>query len=252
MLTKDKAVSVGASTTLEGQLFALVYINAKPVAGEPMVLQQRAVGSSAWTDVKTVTSSSTGKVSVTVKPTISTQYRWKHNDRPGVVGPSTSGAVTISVNANNQLGYQGHVQNIGWQSWVSGGQIAGTTGRGLRVEALRFRLNSPAYSGGLTARAHVQNIGWMAPVATGGVVGTQGRSLRVEAFTMQLTGEMAKHYDVYYRTHAQNFGWLGWAKNGAQSGTAGYAYRLEAVDVRLVPKGSPAPSGPGLNAFYQR
>ncbi|WP_425955225.1 hypothetical protein [Xylanimonas sp. McL0601] len=69
---------------------------------------------------------------------------------------------------------------------------------------------------------------------------------------MHPTGEMAKHYDIYYRTHAQNFGWLGWAKNGAQSGTAGYGYRLEAVDVRLVAKGDPAPSGTGLRAFYQR
>ncbi|WP_425955228.1 hypothetical protein [Xylanimonas sp. McL0601] len=164
----------------------------------------------------------------------------------------TSAATAAVASANVQLGYQGHVQNIGWQPWVTGGQIAGTTGRSLRVEALRFRLNSPAYAGGITASAHVQNVGWMAPVATGGVVGTQGRGLRVEAFTMQLTGEMAKHYDLYYRTHAQNFGWLGWAKNGARSGTAGYAYRLEAVDVRLVVKGDPAPSGTGLKAFYQR
>lgn len=159
---------------------------------------------------------------------------------------------TLVTSANAQLGYQGHVQGIGWQPWVTGGKVAGTTGRALRVEALRFRLNKPAYSGGITATAHVQGIGWMAPVTTGGLVGTTGRSLRVEAFTIKLTGEMAKHYDIYYRTHAQNLGWLGWAKNGARSGTAGYSYRLEAVDVRLVAKGDPAPTGTGSRAFYQR
>ena len=165
----------------------------------------------------------------------------------------TSTATAAVAAANLQLGYQGHVQNIGWQPWVVGGQVAGTTGLGLRVEALRFRLNSPAYSGGVSASAHVQNIGWMAPVSTGGLVGTTGRGLRVEAFTIKLTGEMAKRYDVYYRTHAQNLGWLGWAKNGAQSGTAGYAYRLEAVDVRLVAKGDPAPAATTtLKPFYQR
>lgn len=174
-------------------------------------------------------------------------------DSVGVTSAPTLNVIDALVrDANPQLGYQGHVQNIGWQPWVTGGKTAGTTGRSLRVEALRFRLNKPAYSGGITASAHVQNIGWMAPVATGGMVGTSGRSLRVEAFTIKLTGEMAKHYDIYYRTHAQNFGWLGWAKNGGQSGTAGYSYRLEAVDVRLVAKGDPGPAGTGLRAFYQR
>lgn len=164
----------------------------------------------------------------------------------------TSAATGAVADANVQLGYQGHVQSIGWQPWVTGGQVAGTTGRSLRVEALRFRFNGAAYGGGITATAHVQSIGWMAPVALGGVVGTTGRSLRVEAFTMQLTGEMAQHYDIYYRTHAQHLGWLGWAKDGARSGTAGYAYRLEAVDVRLVPKGDPAPAATTtLASFYQ-
>ncbi|WP_425955223.1 hypothetical protein [Xylanimonas sp. McL0601] len=48
------------------------------------------------------------------------------------------------------------------------------------------------------------------------------------------------------------FGLLGWAKNSQQSGAAGYAYRLEAVEVNLVAKGDLAPSGTGVNAFYQR
>ena len=68
---------------------------------------------------------------------------------------------------------------------------------------------------------------------------------------IRLTGEMANHYDVYYRVHAQNIGWMGWAKNGEQAGTAGYSYRLEAVQVKLVPKGSAAP-GSTANCFKSR
>ncbi|WP_160679947.1 hypothetical protein [Clostridium sp. C8-1-8] len=30
--------------------------------------------------------------------------------------------------------YKAHVESIGWQNYVSEGQIAGTTGQGLRVE----------------------------------------------------------------------------------------------------------------------
>ena len=68
--------------------------------------------------------------------------------------------------------------------------------------------------------------------------GTEGRAYRLEAIEIKLTGEMAEHYDVYYRVHAENFGWLGWAKNGQQAGTAGYAYRLEGIEIMLVEKGS--------------
>jgi uncharacterized protein YjdB len=72
--------------------------------------------------------------------------------------------------------------------------------------------------------------------------GTSGESKRLEAIQIKLTGEMANHYDVYYRVHAQSYGWLGWAKNGESAGTAGYAKRLEGIQIVLVPKGSAAPS----------
>ncbi|HHT77586.1 MAG TPA: hypothetical protein GXZ67_06870, partial [Clostridiaceae bacterium] len=41
-----------------------------------------------------------------------------------------------------------------------------------------------------------------------------GRSLRLEGIKILLTGDMANHFDVYYRVHIQDYGWLGWAKNG--------------------------------------
>ena len=68
-----------------------------------------------------------------------------------------------------------------------------------------------------------------------------GQAKRLEAICIALTGDMQRHYDVYYRVHAQSFGWLGWAKNGAPAGTAGYAKRLEGIEIRLVPKGQAAP-----------
>ena len=50
--------------------------------------------------------------------------------------------------------------------------------------------------------------------------GTAGEGKRVEAIQINLTGEMANHYDVYYRVHAESYGWLDWAKNGESAGTA--------------------------------
>ena len=69
----------------------------------------------------------------------------------------------------------------------------------------------------------------------------EGEAKRLEAIKIQLTGADKDKYDIYYRVHAQSYGWLGWAKNGAPAGTAGYAKRLEGIEIKLVPKGGPAP-----------
>ena len=71
--------------------------------------------------------------------------------------------------------------------------------------------------------------------------GTSGQAKRLEGIQIYLTGEMAKHYDVYYRVHAQTYGWLDWAKNGTMAGTSGLAKRLEGINIVLVPKGGKAP-----------
>ena len=84
---------------------------------------------------------------------------------------------------------------------------------------------------------HVQNYGNQSYVYDGSVAGTFGEGLRLEAMKIELTGDMATYYDIYYRVHAQDFGWLGWAKNGEMSGTSGYGKRLEALQVVVVPKG---------------
>ena len=64
--------------------------------------------------------------------------------------------------------------------------------------------------------------------------GTSGQAKRLEAIRIRLTGELANHYDIYYRVHAQSFGWMGWAKNGEAAGTARYAKRLEAIQIVLT------------------
>ena len=69
-------------------------------------------------------------------------------------------------------------------------------------------------------------------------IGTEHQSRRIEAFSMNLKGELAEKYDVYYRVHAQNYGWLGWAKNGEIAGTSGHSFRLEGIEIIFVEKGT--------------
>lgn len=146
--------------------------------------------------------------------------------------------------------YQTHIQNIGWQNYVNENEISGTTGQSLRLEGIRIKLDNTDIQGNVEYCTHVQNIGWQNYVSNNQMSGTQGKSLRLEAIKIRLTGDLANRYDIYYSVHCQNFGWMGWAKNGESAGSAGYSYRLEGIKIVLVDKGDIAP-GSTQNAFSE-
>ena len=93
----------------------------------------------------------------------------------------------------------------------------------------------------VACKTHVQTYGWQGWKSDGVMAGTSGESKRLEAIQIKLTGEMAKHYDIYYKVHAQTYGWLDWAKNGSEAGTSGLSKRLEAIQIKLVKKNAAAP-----------
>ena len=144
----------------------------------------------------------------------------------------------LVVKGHPIISYTTHVQTYGWQNYVKNGQMAGTTGEKKRLEGIKIKLENQDYAGNIEYRTHIQKIGWEDTYKKNNEMsGTEGMAYRLEAIQIRLTGEMAEHYDVYYRVHAQKFGWLGWAKNGEQSGTAAYKYRLEGIEIQLVEKG---------------
>ena len=145
--------------------------------------------------------------------------------------------------------YRAHVADIGWQSTVSDGETAGTTGRGLAMEALRVSLSNQKISGSVEVRVHVSDIGWQD--WTSGTAGTTGQAKAMEAVQIRLTGELADRYDVWYRVHSAEFGWLGWAKDGESAGSQGYGRAAQAVQVELVEKGGSAP-GSTDGAFHEK
>lgn len=142
---------------------------------------------------------------------------------------------------NVSISYNTHVQNIGWQSTVSDGQLSGTVGKNSRLEAIKIGLNTDKKLG-LIYTTHVQNDGWHNNSFDNEISGTTGQAKRVEAIMIKLTGEDSDKYDIYYRAHVQNYGWLGWAKNGQPAGTSEYKCRLEAIQILIVEKGTSAPS----------
>ena len=144
------------------------------------------------------------------------------------------------------LSYSAHVSNIGWMGAVAGGEVAGTTGRGLPLEALRLVLSDastgePLGADALSVEAHVSGVGWQAAVGNGGTAGTTGQSRAVEALRVRLSADLSARYTVWYRVHSAEFGWLGWACDGADAGSAGYGRAVQAFQVAVLPKGDPAP-----------
>ena len=156
----------------------------------------------------------------------------------------TNGTITIPGSADStNIMYKTHVQSFGWQNWVLNGTMSGTSGKAKRLEGINIKLSNAAYAGGIQYRTHIQTYGWEKEWKKDGVMsGTSGEAKRLEAIQIKLYGEMANHFDVYYRVHAQSYGWLGWAKNGEEAGTAGLAKRLEGIQIVLIPKGGAAPA----------
>ncbi|MBQ9621206.1 MAG: N-acetylmuramoyl-L-alanine amidase [Atopobiaceae bacterium] len=134
-------------------------------------------------------------------------------------------AIGEPFNANGMY-YRAHVAYVGWQSQVRDGQMAGTTGRGLGIEAIEFQ---PPKDIGLKVSAHLANVGWVDyDLPLGGIVGTTGESRAIEALRIYTD------VPVKYRVHVQNVGWQEWVGNGEMAGTEGQSLQVEAFQMVLA------------------
>ena len=88
---------------------------------------------------------------------------------------------------DGKIYYRTYVQKQGWQSYVSDGATSGSTGKSLRIEAIKIVLKgnlSNVYD--IYYRTRVQKIGWTSWVKNNAVSGTTGQSKRVEAIQIKL------------------------------------------------------------------
>lgn len=155
---------------------------------------------------------------------------------------NTTSTSTATTPANNiGVTYNAQVQHIGWQSFVSDGAQAGTTGKALRLEGAKINLTGNVPQGAkITYQAQVQKLGWMSAVSNGLLAGTVGKALRLEALKITLSGMSG--YEVEYRAQVQGTGWQKWqvSKHGtsissaAIAGITGKGLRLEAIEIKIV------------------
>lgn len=141
---------------------------------------------------------------------------------------------TSYIEGNTDISYTSHVPYVGWQDYVSEG-ISGTVGQGLRIEAVKIKLNS-GISGNIKYQTYIARRGWSEESANDNISGTSGLSRPIEAIKIKLDGDIANYYDVYYRTHNSYVGWLSWAKNDEVSGSLNSNTQVEAMEIKLVRK----------------
>lgn len=125
--------------------------------------------------------------------------------------------------SNDEIKYKVHIQNIGWQEQKENGQLAGTEGEALRLEAIIIYSTVP-----LQYRVHLQEIGWTDWVPQGCMAGTVGEERRLEAI------EIISQKEIEAISHIQNLGWKEKVKGThIKIGTEGQGLRLEALSLKF-------------------
>lgn len=88
------------------------------------------------------------------------------------------------------------------------------------------------FNGGINYSVSENGKDWHSAVSNGDL----SNNSTIQSVKLNLTGEVSKYFDVYYRAHVQNIGWLSWAKNGEFAGTSNYNYHIEAIQVAIQRK----------------
>lgn len=134
-----------------------------------------------------------------------------------------------------ELEYTGHIQDKGWVLPVKDGNILGTVGEFLRLEAIKACVKSPEDMH-IEIESYLEGEGWQGVATENEVSGTIGQARRIEAFRARLVGVDAYKYSVWYGTQAENNGWLGFVRDWEPSGTTGGCLRIEALKMLILPK----------------
>lgn len=109
-------------------------------------------------------------------------------------GGAAPGATARPSRELKGVSYDVYVEGKGWVQAENGAE-AGTTGEGKRMEALRMYVGDGTYTGSIQYQTYVQTYGWRNLATAGNVSGAENSGKRMEALKINLTGELAKHYE---------------------------------------------------------
>lgn len=143
-------------------------------------------------------------------------------------------AKQIAGNSVNDFGlwYCAHVEDLGWLVPVHDGQVAGTTGYGLRLEALMIDTRKcPELK--IKASAHIQDVGTVdyGYITHDTVIGTTGQRKRLEAVMLEVEG-LPEGKKLYVQMHFHNDGWG--TANVCDGGSFGLGKEAQAIKMWIA------------------
>lgn len=103
------------------------------------------------------------------------------------------------------------------------------------LAALRIYNNCKNITGSIKYSVYMKGRGWSKTVRDGKTAGNGKAKNPVQAIRLNLSGELAKQYNVYYRVYLTGLGWTGWGRNGAKVGAPKLS-NVKAYEVKLVKK----------------
>ena len=170
----------------------------------------------------------------------------------GSTGESTAiNGFKIYVNdglLNDWILYRSYVHGTGWQEYVSGGGISGST-KDSKIELIQIKMNdyvSDLYD--VYYRVHVSNKGWLDWACNNQITGTLGFNYQIEALEIKLVkkgeGFSENIANIYfentnyltYTSHMENYGWGNNLNGNEVTGVINSGKRMEAISISLSNK----------------
>lgn len=130
------------------------------------------------------------------------------------------------------MSYQTHLVGGNWLDYVPRPNIAGNIGKN-NIDGIRVNLGN--YNNDLVYRV-CSNNAWSSYRTGGQVAGSAGKP--VEAVQMNLRGDLANKYDLYYAVYVEGYGWLNWAKATQVTGSIGLGRSIQGLRIQIMPKGT--------------
>ena len=140
------------------------------------------------------------------------------------------------------VNYSGCLVRQGWSTIAQDNGICGGV-PGVWLTAFKANLvNLPAEGHvGICYQVNLSGSGWLEWAYDGAETGGPGGEQPLEAIRMELTGELAQRYDLYYKV-LQNGAWTPWAVNGGTAGQEGVGLWIGAIRVSITAKGAGEPA----------
>lgn len=136
---------------------------------------------------------------------------------------------------NIDIHYSGYINGKKTSS-KSNGEIIGTIGKSIPLEAVKISLDSDIKDVAVEYKVYNKGAGWSSWIKNNKIAGIKNKNKQAEAIKIRLIGKNANKYSVRYQGHIQNYGWIPWVKDGEECGDIDNGLRLEALKIKVVPK----------------